>query len=123
MACSSASGSLYPVREHLQSIVLKRIVRSGNDNTGHEGIRAGQIGYAGGGDHAGEACAHTAPGQSAGHLRGQPRTGLARIHSNEHLGIRPQVRCHASQCHAKSVHGVGVERKLARHSSNAVCPE
>ena len=111
------------VAEDLDAVVAIGIVRGGNHDAGGEAIGAREIGDAGRGDDTGEAYVDAAAQESAGDLRGDPRTGLARIHADNHPGAGRDAAEVRAQGHAERMDGSRVERILARQAANAVGAE
>jgi hypothetical protein len=109
--------------EDLDAIVAIRIVRGGDHHAGGERIGARQIGHAGRSDHAGGNRAHVLLREPGGHLRGDPRPGFARVHADEHGGIRRRAAQVAAQRHAEGMHRGRIQRILSRHAANAVRSE
>src|ERR1700722_18578890 len=111
------------VPEHFDAVVTIGIVRGGDHDSGGEVIGAGEIGNARRGDNTGEAYVDTAAQESAGDLRGDPWTGLARIHTDDHPDSGRDAAEVGAQGHAERVDGGRVERILAREAANAVRAE
>jgi hypothetical protein len=111
------------VGEKFYTIVLKRIVRSGDDDSGVEIILANQAGYPGSGDDAGESGGGAGGGESCGEKRGDVRAGFAGVHADQ--GVRgavfaAEVGAEGAACGVER--GV-VERRSAGNAADAVCAE
>ena len=74
--------------EHLQAVVLVRIVRRRNHHAGHERTGAREVGHAGRRDYSGVAYARALAGQPSGHHFRDPRTALARVRADQNLRMR-----------------------------------
>ena len=75
------------------------------------------------GDDAGEASAHVAFAQTARNLLGDPAAGLARIGSDQNLGLHTEPGRFGSEGHAGCVHSCRIERILAGNAADSVGPE
>ena len=109
--------------EKFDAIVVKRIVRSGDDYAGFEIVLANQAGDAGSGDDSSEGHGAASGGDSGGENCGDVRAGFAGVHSEEDAG----VLVFAAKINGESAAG-GVERgvvkwRSAGETANAVSTE
>ncbi len=82
--------------EELDAVVLPWIVRGGDDDSGREAVLARQKGDGRGGDDAGALDRGSAGDETRGKRGGNPRSGLACVHSKQNTwrrsGLRQRVR-------------------------------
>jgi hypothetical protein len=71
------------VREELYAVVVKRVVRGGDDHAGLKIILANEAGDAGSGDNASERDGSAALGQAGGEDRGDVGARFAGVHADE----------------------------------------
>jgi hypothetical protein len=71
------------VREELYAVVVKRVVRGGDDHAGLKIILANEAGDAGSGDNASERDGSAALGQAGGEDRGDVWARFAGVHADE----------------------------------------
>ena len=109
--------------EDFDAVVPIRIVRGGDHHSGGERTGARQISHAGRSDDAGGYRWHFLLRQAGGHLRGDPRAGFARVHADEHSGIRRRAAQIAPEGHAEGMHRGRIQGILSRHAANAVRSE
>jgi hypothetical protein len=74
------------VGEKLNAVVVKRIVRSGNDHAGFEIVLAHEAGDTGSGDDASEGNRSAALSQAGGEDGSDVRAGFAGVHADEDAG-------------------------------------
>lgn len=109
--------------EKFDAIVVKRIVRSGDDHAGFEIALANEARDAWSGNDSGERDGAASGGNSGGEDCGDMRAGFAGVHAEEDAG----VRMFAAQINGEGAAG-GVERGVVKRRSagktaNAVSTE
>ena len=73
------------MRKQLYPVVLKWIVRSGNNHAGLKIILANEAGHAGSGDHSGKGHRRASLRQSRCQERSNVRSGFARVHADKDM--------------------------------------
>jgi hypothetical protein len=109
--------------EDLDAVILVRIMRGGDHHASGESSGASQIRHAGRSDDARGNRADVPLREAGGHLRGDPRSGFARVHADEHGGARRRAAQVARERHAKGVHRCRIQRVIARYAAYAVRAE
>ncbi len=111
------------VREKLYAIVVIRIVRSGNNNSGLKIILADEAGDAGGGDDARKSDGRTFMGEAGGKESGDMRAGFARVHADEDVSSGMFANQIGRERTARGEESRVVERRSAGDAANAVGTE
>src|ERR1700690_62672 len=114
-------GELHPRScEKLYTIVMKGVMRSGNDHPSREILLADEASYARSGyDTSGEEF-HAIVHQARGQLRSDVRSGLPRIHANQDAGFWFDFQQVFSQGARHSIQRGVVQRVSAWNAANAV---
>src|SRR6267154_869212 len=114
-------GEFHPgVKKQLYTVVLKGVVRSGDDHASLEIILANQAGHAGSGDHARKS--HCGAGLSKTRRKqgGDVRAGFARVHADERMGgavFSFEIRADRA---SGGVERAVVQRRCPRNAANPV---
>jgi len=111
------------VREKFYAVVVIRIVRSGNDNTGLKIILADEAGDAGSGDDACKSDGRAPMGEAGGEKSGDVRAGFARVHADEGVSNGMFANQIGGERAAGGEESGIVERRSAGDAANAVGSE
>ncbi len=114
-------GELHAVgAEELDAVVLPGIVRGGDDDAGGKAVGAGEIGDAGGGEHAGAGKAASGIRQAAGQGFGDPGAGFAGVLPEDDAGVGGAAHQAGAAGASDGVNGGVVEGIFAGDGANAV---
>ena len=79
-------GEFHPgVRKQLYTVVLKGVVRSGDDHAGLEIILANQASHTGSGNHTGKGYCRAGLRKTRRQQGGDMRAGFTRVHADQHM--------------------------------------
>jgi hypothetical protein len=111
------------VGKKFYAIVLKRIVRSGDHNSGLKIILANEAGYAGSGDNTGEGHGRTGLREPGGESSSDVRAGFTRVHADQDMRspvVTPEI---SGERAANSIESGVVKGRDARDTTDAVGSE
>ena len=108
------------MRKQLHTVVLKGIVRGGDDHAGLKIILANKTGHAWSGDHAGKGHGGASLRKTRRQQGRDVRAGFARVHADQHMSRAMFALEIGAERTSGGVEGGVVQRRRARDTANPV---
>src|SRR2546427_11440138 len=111
------------MREQLHAIVLKRVVRGGDDHAGLKIILTNETCHAGSGNHASKSHGRTSLRETGSKQSGDVRAGLTSVHADQDMSGAMFAFEVSAERPSSGVESGVVERRCARHAANPIRSE